>query len=97
MSNLKLIEEVGTEAPEASSLDKGESDLATKLLITALSALSKRAVIALASLQTLLAIGAVLFLAYNVMLLPAPSMTQIVGLAIFAGFVLSALWLTRRG
>lgn len=95
MSNLKLIEEVGTEAPEASSVDKGESDLATKLLITALTALSKRAVIALASLQTLLAIGAVLFLAYKV-LLPAPNITQVMGLAVFAGFVLSALWLTRR-
>lgn len=96
MSNLRLLEEVGTEAPEASSVDKGESDLATKLLITALSALSKRAVIALASLQTLLAIGAVLFLAYTILTVSAPSMVQVIGLAIFAGFVLSALWLTRR-
>lgn len=85
------------QAPMAPVADKA-SELATDLLMTALKALSQRTLIALASLQTLLAIASVLFLSYSVLhaSAPAPSVLQVTGLAIYAGFVLLALWLSRR-
>lgn len=82
---------VGRPEPESSSLN----DAALAMLLTALKALSQRFIVALASLQVTLAIGSVLFLAYNV-LLPAPNITQVSGVAIYAIFVLLALWLARK-
>lgn len=83
-------------APVASVGDKA-GDLAADLLLTALKALSQRTLVALASLQTLLAIASVLFLAYTCLRsVPAPGVIQVTGLAIYAGFVLLALWLSRR-
>ena len=98
---LKLIEEIGTEAPETgpspgpTPASPQENAIAIDLMFMALKALSQRTLVALASLQTLLAIGSALFLSYAV-LLPAPSWPQIVGTALYDGFVLLALWLSRK-
>ena len=91
---LRLIEEIDDTAPPEPATDR-INDLAMGLLLTALKALSQRSLVALASLQVTLAIGSVLFLGYKVLLLPAPSITQVTGTAIYAVFVLIALWLRR--
>lgn len=98
MSTLKLIEEIDEiqrEAPPAPAPDKASS-VPVDLLLLALKALSQRTLVALAALQTLLAIGSVLFLAYSVLSKPAPSIIQVTGVAIYAAFVLVALWLSNR-
>lgn len=101
--NLRLIEETGAEEAEAGQktlaapepANPKENTLAVDLMFMALKALSQRTLIALASLQTILAIGSALFLAY-VVFLPAPTWPQIIGTALYDGFVLIALWLSKR-
>ena len=91
---LKLISE---EAPlEEKPVDTKAQDAVMALLLTALKALSQRTIIALAALQVTLAIASVLFLAYKVLLLPSPNVIQVTGVAIYAAFVLLALWLGRK-
>lgn len=82
--------------PRADAGQSKENTIALGLLLAALKALSQRTIVALAALQVTLAIGSVLFLAYKVLLLPSPSMIQMIGVAIYATFVLLALWLARR-
>lgn len=99
---LKLLEELDELPKIAPPPQKTEthadkdSSLPLDLLLMALSALSKRTIVALAACQTTLAIGSVLFLAYHVLLLPAPSAIQVTGTAIYAAFVIVALWLARK-
>lgn len=84
-------------ATRAEPLEDKASALAADMLLTALKALSQRTLVALASLQVTLAIGSVLFLAYTVLTsVPAASILQVTGVAIYATFVLLALWLAKR-
>lgn len=105
MTNLRLLEEVETTDEAQHDLRetrpspqvRAENTFALSLLLTALKALSQRTIVALAALQTTLAIGSALFLSYTVIAsAPAPSMLQVTGTAIYDLFVIAALWLTRR-
>jgi hypothetical protein len=63
-------------------------------LMLGLGALSKRAVVALQSMFVLLATGSAFALWWSV--LPSPSILQLVGLGMYALFVLAASVIVRR-
>ena len=67
---------------------------ATQMLMMALAALSKRAVIALESMFTLITVGLVFWAALSI--LENPTNNQLAGLAIFSIFVLTANWLVLK-
>lgn len=73
-------------------------DIATRIGIEALSlglaALSKRTLIAISNLFTLLTVASAFALWWRV--LPDPSIRQLIGLSIYAVFVLAANFLVRR-
>jgi hypothetical protein len=73
--------------------DPQENKLATDAMLLALRALSQRAVIAFHSLFTLLLAGSAFALWWRT--LPDPSVFQLVGLSIYAAFVL-ALHVVRK-
>ena len=79
-----------TEVPEpnqAGNEPEGKSDFATSVLLTALTALSKRTVVALSNLFSLLTIASAFTLWYIV--LPNPSIPQLVGLGLYGLFILA--------
>jgi len=63
-------------------------------LMLGLGALSKRVVVALQSMFVLLATGSAFVLWWSV--LPSPSILQLVGLGMYAAFVLAASVIVRR-
>ncbi len=65
---------------------QAQHDVATKMLLMALGALSQRFVIALAALFTLLTVSSAFALWF--MALPTMTWNQIIGLSIYSGFVL---------
>lgn len=67
--------------------------LATDALLLALRALSQKALVALASLFTLITVGSVFALWFKT---PDPNTFQIISLSIYASFVLAANWIVRR-
>ena len=67
---------------------------ATQMLMMALAALSKRAVIAVESCFTLITVGLVFWAALSI--LESPTNNQLAGLAIFSIFVLIANWLVLK-
>lgn len=71
-----------------------ESSLHINALMLALSALSQRALVAVSKLFTLLTVASAFVLWWSV--LPSPSIYQIVGLTIYAVFLLIVNWLVRR-
>ncbi len=91
MSRLKAveIEEAEEEASAPSRIDK----FSTGLLLSGLRTLSKRTVVALASLTDLALIASVFVLALYIV--PAPSPLQLVEGAGYAFFIAVALWLRR--
>ncbi len=92
---VRRFEVVGDDEPDQSSPPR--NDAATNLMLMALGALSKRAIIALESLFTLITAGFVFWATLGV--LPEPTTHQLIGLGIFSVFVLIANWLVlnRRG
>ena len=67
--------------------------IATDLILLSLQALSKRTLIALSNLYSLLTVGSVFVLFYNI---PNPSVTQIVALSIYAVFIATINVIVRR-
>lgn len=65
-----------------------------KLLFLSLKSLSQRAVVALSSLVDLAMIASAFVLWLNVM--SGPTTLQLVGLGMYACFILAALWAKRR-
>lgn len=83
------VEAAPAQAPGQPALQR----VSTDMLVMALRALSQRAIVALASLQALILAGSVFALFY---LTPNPNPQQLAALTIYAGFVLTILWLTSR-
>ena len=73
--------------------DAAES-IGIEALKLGLSALSQRTVVALSKLFTLLTVASAFALWWRV--LPEPSIQQLVGLSIYAVFLLIVNWLVRR-
>ena len=69
------------------------SKIAGDAIVLALTALSQRATVALASLFTLLTIGSAFWLWY---VTPDPNTYQLIKLAMYGMFVLGANWIVRR-
>lgn len=82
------------ETDEAPVRQDPATSLGIEALRIGLSALSQRTVIALSRLFTLLTVGSAFMLWWRVM--PEPSTFQLVGLSIYALFVLAANFLVRR-
>lgn len=91
MASRPQFEVVTDEAPETRP---AESGAATDLLVLALTALSKRFVVALASLFTLLTVASAFWLWHSV---PDPTATQLVGLGMYGLLVLAINVIVRRG
>lgn len=70
-----------------------ESSAAFAAVMLALKALSQRAVVALAALQTLIMVGSAFWLAMSIA--PNPNTYQLAGLSIYAVFLLLICWITR--
>lgn len=76
-------------------LNQAVEQAAMAMLFTAVKALSQRAIVALGNLYALLLAGSAFALWWRV--LPAPSVRQLVGLALYGCFVLSMMLVKRRG
>lgn len=88
---------IGTEEPEEERAvpPSGQATNAlTALLIMSLRALSARAVVALSNLFMAASAGSAWWLWYVTM--PQPSVPQLVGLTLYAGFVLALNYMLRR-
>jgi flagellar biosynthesis protein FliP len=90
MSGFKLVGDVEADPPPP---HQAQAQQATRLLLTALAALSQRAVVAIASLFSLVLAGSVFWLALSVA--QAPTDRQIGVLALYAAFVV-VLHVVRR-
>jgi hypothetical protein len=66
--------------------------VAVRLIQVALTALSQRAVVALADLFTLITVASAFCLWWSI---PAPNDRQIAALSIYAVFILAANWIVR--
>lgn len=69
-------------------------DAAAAMLALALKTLSQKTVVALASLFTLGAVASAFALWWRV--LPDPTTYQLIGLGVYAIFILAVLWLRRK-
>ena len=87
---------VGSETPPAPPvLDRSVAEQRlTGLLLMSLRALSQRAVVALSALFTLALAGSAFALWWSV--LPNPSVLQLAGLGMYAGFVLALEFVRRK-
>lgn len=92
----RVVADVAAE-PDAAPIPQAQQQArqATQLLLTALAALSQRAVVAIASLFSLALAGSVFWLALAVA--QQPSDRQIGVLGLYAAFVLALHWIKRRG
>lgn len=97
MPQFEVVRDDGLLDPPLADKSLGESNRAESVGLSALalglSALSKRAVAAIADLFFLASVFSAWYLWY---LTPEPSVLQIVSLTIYAAFVLAANWLVRR-
>ena len=73
--------------------DQNKSDAASQMLFMALKALSQRALVALSACFSLITVGSAFALWWRV--LPEPSVLQLVGLGLYALFLLSIHILRR--
>lgn len=89
----RIVEDEETEPapPKTSTADT----IGIEALRIGLSALSQRALVALSRLFTLLTVASAFTLWWRV--LPDPSVFQLVGLSIYAAFVLTANLIVKRG
>lgn len=76
-------------APKTSAIDWG----ALQLLGVALTALSQRAMVALASCFSLLTVASAFYLWVSI---PQPNQQQLISLSIYAVFILIVNWLVRK-
>lgn len=83
------VEDNVTELPRAQAANRG-----VQILLLALKALSQRAVIALAALSSVMLAGSVFALYWLV--LPNPSVNQLIGLAMYALFILALHLVMQR-
>ena len=89
MGDVFKLEEVQEDRTEQSSVDKAGFEL----LRVGLRALSQRALVALASLFTLLTVGSVFWL---FMTMHDPNTMQLVEMGLYSAFVLAANLIVRR-
>lgn len=82
-----------TQPPPAQQPARSEA-VATSVLLTALRALSQRALIAVSNLFVLLTAASAFWLWF--VTLPAPSVLQLVGLALYGVLILALNWLVLR-
>lgn len=85
---------VDDEEPKAPAAPASSNDAATAMLALALRALSQRALIAVASLFTLLTCGTVFWLALAI--IPHPDPMQLGALAMYCAFVIALNFLVRK-
>lgn len=71
-----------------------EAGISLKILLTALTALSQRFIVALSRLFTLTTIASAFVLWFNV--LPSPTIPQLVGLGLYAVFIVAMHLVVRR-
>ena len=83
-----IDEDRATPQPQA------KTDLGVDILRLAIGELSKRFVIALSRLFTLLTVASAFLLWWRV--LPEPSILQLIGLGMYATFILAANFIVRR-
>jgi hypothetical protein len=83
------VEEEQVPPPQA----RADHAAATKVLLLAIAALSKRMVVAIADLFTLLTVGSVFWLFISI---PDPNSMQLIQLGGYCLFVLAANWIVRR-
>ena len=74
--------------------EKSESELPLKLLLTALTALGQRFVVALSRLFSIITIGSAFWL--WLICLPSPTIPQLVGLGLYAMFILAMHVVVKR-
>ena len=87
MSRLQAVKETTLiDAAEQPAPPPATNEIATKMLLMALTALGQRFVVALASLFTLLTAASAFFLWY--IALPTLDPTKIMGLTIYSAFIL---------
>lgn len=94
--NFEIVEDEPDTQPQpatSQSAPRIGEKLALDVWVMAISALSKRALVALASLFTLLTVGSAFWLWWCI---PDPNTNQIIALSIYALFVLAANWIVRR-
>lgn len=87
----RVIDNDETETPPRSD---PATSLGIEALCIGLGALTQRTIIALSRLFTLLTVGSAFVLWWSVM--PSPTIFQLVGLTIYAVFVLAANFLVRH-
>ena len=90
----ELIQPPAPPPPRVEPHQSANMQAITNMLMIALKALSQRTIVALASLVDL-ALAASVFVLWLIVI-ATPSVLQLVGLGIYAGFVLIALFM-RRG
>ena len=90
----RVISDDETEIAQPSPRESLSDTIGINALMIGLGALSKRTLVALAQLFTLLTVASAFALWWRV--LPDPSVYQLVGLSIYAVFLLIVNWLVRR-
>ena len=90
----RVISDDETEIAPPSPRESLSDTIGINALMIGLGALSKRTLVALAQLFTLLTVASAFALWWRV--LPDPSVYQLVGLSIYAVFLLIVNWLVRR-
>lgn len=91
-SRLQIVEEIPDQQPQAVPADPLVSVGATALML-GIKALSQRTLVALDGLSTLITVGLVFWLWLSI---PNPSVNQLVGMGMFAIFVLAANFVARK-
>lgn len=85
------------EIPETTATQTSSTeDKALGLLLLSLKALSQRALIAISSLFTTAAVGSTWWL-FDTDIPADPTTHQLIGLGLYGAFVLTVLWLRRKG
>ena len=82
------------DTPSPAAAAPAQDSQAAKMILLALQALSQRAVIALSSLFTLIAVASAWALWYSV--LAQPNAEQLIGCGMYAGFILAVEIVRRR-
>lgn len=85
---------IGQEAPEVRPEQNQAASALTSLLLMSLKALSQRAIVALANLFMAATAASAFWLWYVTM--PEPSVRQLVGLTLYALFILALNFMLRR-